>query len=279
MSPPNLPAASDVLRAHDPGRFLTTLMAPPGPREALIALYAFDCEIGRVRHVVTQPMAGLIRLQWWRDALEGIARGETRQHPVVLGLAAAWPLLGEQRSGLERAIDARERELEEQSFADMAALEGHAMAIGGTIGRAALLATGGGDRGTLEAAECVGRAYALFALLRETPADVAAKRVLFPVGLLKEHHTSPEALLVGAGSGALRGPASAIAARAEALLDQARHQAVPRSSLPAMLPGTLARRGLVRLRRAGHDPLDVGWRRPDPALPLVLLARRALGRF
>jgi NADH dehydrogenase [ubiquinone] 1 alpha subcomplex assembly factor 6 len=279
MSSSDLPAVAAVLRAHDPGRFLTTLMAPPGLREALLALYAFDCEIARVRHVVTQPMAGLIRLQWWRDVLAGIAAGETREHPVVLGLAAAWPLLGAGRNELERAIDARERELEELPFTDMAALGDHAAAVGGTIGRTALLATGGGDRGAAEAAECVGRAYALLALLRETPADIAAGRVIFPLGLLKEHGMDPEAALAGASSGALVAPGRAVAERAGAWLDQARRHAVVRRCLPALLPGTVVRRGLTRFRQAGHDPLASGWRRPDPALPLVLLARRAIGRF
>ena len=57
-----------LVREHDPDRYLATLFAPAYAREELFVLYAFDHEIGQVRRVVSEPMAGLVRLQWWRDA-------------------------------------------------------------------------------------------------------------------------------------------------------------------------------------------------------------------
>ncbi|MGH6943806.1 MAG: squalene/phytoene synthase family protein, partial [Geminicoccaceae bacterium] len=75
------------MRGGDPGRYLATLLAPAEAREALFALYAFDHEIAKVRHTVSEPMAGLIRLQWWRERLQGIADGEAPPaHPVAEGL-------------------------------------------------------------------------------------------------------------------------------------------------------------------------------------------------
>ena len=59
-----------LLRRHDADRYLTALFAPGERREALFALYAFNLEIARMREAVSEPMMGLIRLQWWRDALE-----------------------------------------------------------------------------------------------------------------------------------------------------------------------------------------------------------------
>lgn len=275
-----LPAAAEILRAHDPGRFQTTLFAPPPQRAALIALYAFDCEIGRVRHVVSQPMAGLIRLQWWRDALDGIAAGAPLQHPVVQGLHAAWPELAPARAELDRAIDARESELEGVPFATLGELEQHVAATGGSIARAAATACGSREtRGPKVAAECVGRASALLQILREAGADARAGRMLLPRALLAAHGLDPETALARAAEGGLVGPARAVADRAEGWLERARRQYVGRQILPAVLPGTLARRWLSRLRRAGDDPLDPALSRPDPLLPLVLLGRRWLGRF
>ena len=43
------------VRAHQHDRYLATLLAPAGARDALFALYAFDHEIARVRHIVSQP--------------------------------------------------------------------------------------------------------------------------------------------------------------------------------------------------------------------------------
>ena len=89
------------VREHDPDRYLATLFAPADARETLFVLYAFDHEIGRVRRIVGEPMAGLVRLQWWRDALEGIATGKPLAHPVVEALHARWarPIWPRSRSG------------------------------------------------------------------------------------------------------------------------------------------------------------------------------------
>src|ERR1700720_1226840 len=79
-----------LVRRHDRDRYQTALFAPAGRREALLALYAFNYEIARVRESVTEPMLGLIRLQWWREVLDAAYAGAPpRQHPVVLPLAAA----------------------------------------------------------------------------------------------------------------------------------------------------------------------------------------------
>ncbi|MGZ5895708.1 MAG: squalene/phytoene synthase family protein [Xanthobacteraceae bacterium] len=58
-----------LVREHDKDRFLATLFAPADRRKYLLALYAFALEIGRVKYLVHEPMAGIIRLQWWRDAV------------------------------------------------------------------------------------------------------------------------------------------------------------------------------------------------------------------
>src|SRR5258707_1356518 len=77
-----------VLRAADKDCFLTTLFAPAEHRDALIALYAFNVEIARVREVVREPLAGEIRLQWWSDVLRGAGRGEIEANPVAAALLA-----------------------------------------------------------------------------------------------------------------------------------------------------------------------------------------------
>jgi phytoene synthase len=47
-------------------RYWASLYAPAEKRGALYALYAFDHEISRIGQAVREPMAGEIRLQWWR---------------------------------------------------------------------------------------------------------------------------------------------------------------------------------------------------------------------
>jgi phytoene synthase len=72
-----------LVREADKDRFLAGLFAPADRRDPLFALYAFNVEVARVRELVHEPLAGEVRLQWWRDALKEQAHGEVRANPVA----------------------------------------------------------------------------------------------------------------------------------------------------------------------------------------------------
>jgi phytoene synthase len=75
-----------LVRESDPDRYYAALFAPATERPHLLALYAFSGEIARVRETISGPMPGEIRLQWWRDALAGEARGSVADHPVAAAI-------------------------------------------------------------------------------------------------------------------------------------------------------------------------------------------------
>lgn len=80
--------AAMVARA-DPDRFASAMTAPLPARGDLMVLYAFNLEVAKAPWVTSEPMLAEIRLQWWADALEEIARGQpARAHEVVTPLAA-----------------------------------------------------------------------------------------------------------------------------------------------------------------------------------------------
>ena len=62
----------ELVRTGDRDRFLASLFAPDDARPALLALYAFNLEIGRIAASVSEPQLGLIRQQWWLDTLDAI---------------------------------------------------------------------------------------------------------------------------------------------------------------------------------------------------------------
>jgi len=61
-----------IVRDHDRDRYLSTFFAPDDRRPHLLALYAFNAEVVKVRDSVSEPTLGLIRLQWWRDTITSI---------------------------------------------------------------------------------------------------------------------------------------------------------------------------------------------------------------
>nr|WP_197501310.1 squalene/phytoene synthase family protein [Hyphomonas sp. Mor2] len=95
MTSPASDSLSDILtrldarvRRVDEERWLSSRYASADQRQSLIVLYAFYYELARVRVAVTDQTMGQIRFQWWRDALDELARGDVRQHDVVLALQA-----------------------------------------------------------------------------------------------------------------------------------------------------------------------------------------------
>ena len=80
-----LSRVGELVRTHDPDRFFTTLFAPVTARPALWALYAFNHEIARAKETVREPMMAMIRLQWWREVVEGTAKRHEVATPAPRG--------------------------------------------------------------------------------------------------------------------------------------------------------------------------------------------------
>jgi len=100
-----------LVRAHDNDHYIASLFAPAERRPWLWALYAFALEIGRVRTLVNEPMAGMIRLQWWLEALSGLRAEEAAAHPVMRALQDAARASGVAPAALAAAVEARQDEL------------------------------------------------------------------------------------------------------------------------------------------------------------------------
>lgn len=164
----NLSYCGELVRKHDPDRFFLSLFAPADRLEALWTLFAFNHEIAKTREVVSEPMLGQIRLQWWRDALAGIY-DETRvlEHEVVQPLAEIIQNHDLPRDALEALIDAREHDLAETRFGDEETILRYAEDTSYPLLKLALRICGAEEEGDVTRA--VGRNYALIGLLRSIP--------------------------------------------------------------------------------------------------------------
>jgi NADH dehydrogenase [ubiquinone] 1 alpha subcomplex assembly factor 6 len=278
---PALSHCAELARRHDPDRFLCALFAPPERREALFALYAFNHEVAKIGEIVREPMVGLIRLQWWRDALEAIDAGRPPAHPVVEALGVAITGHRLPRGPFARLIDAREFDLERQPPADLTALEGYLEATSSGLTGLALRVLGAATPPALEAGRRGGLAWGLTGHLRALPFHAGEGRIYLPADRLREHGVDPEAIARGEGGEGLRRTVVGLAERAREHLTAARglRREVPIEALPALLPAALADRYLKRLRRAGYAPFDADLRRRPALAPLELVLRRLSRRF
>ena len=240
--PNPLSAVGAMVRRADPDRFLTALFAPADRREALFTLYAFNNELARGRDAASNPMLALIRLQWWREVVEGAAQAHEVATPLATLLAAG--VLD--RAELEAVVDAREAEADVIETLE----EWRAMLLAGPGGLAA--AAGrllGAPRS--DALRQLGAAYGAAGVLRSVTALASRGRCLLPVATLAEHGLSPEAVIADPAGLALRPVLAALAQQARPWLATSR--AVPRQAIAAALPAVLARRDLRRLLRRLGD--------------------------
>jgi NADH dehydrogenase [ubiquinone] 1 alpha subcomplex assembly factor 6 len=254
------------LRLYDPDRFFSTLFAPPEQRRALVALYAFNLEISKIRETVSEPMLGHIRLQWWREALDGIYAGEPRQHAVVLALSDAVRRQDLSREFLTEMIDGRERDLDEAPPSSLDEVVSYVSATSGALVSLALEAVGHAGDG-----RSVGIAYALTGLIRAIPFQAGQGRSFLPG--LQGNAVAPEATSV-------REPVQKLVETAELHRRRAIDDigGLPRLGRSVCLPLATCRADLSHIQRAGFDPFIVRYSGPLPRRFRMLNAHLT-GRF
>lgn len=263
----NIAHCAALVREADHDRYIATLFAPAEHRDALFALYAFNAEIARVRDLAREPMPGEIRLQWWREVLEGKRDEEAAAHPVAAALREALGRHGLLAAPLQQVLDARAFDLYDEPMATVEALELYAIQTQSPIFALACGFLSGGkpapDLSTLDTSV----AFAIADLLTRFGRHAARKQLYVPLDVLERHHALPGDIYAGRGGEALNAALAELRQRARDHLRKAQGAlaGAPAAILPAFLPLATVGPTLRRLDRADYDPFTfesaAAWRR------------------
>lgn len=268
---------ADRLREADPDRHLSVLYAPAGKRPALLALYAFDAEIGALRDRVREPMAGEIRLQWWRDALAAPA-GEAAGNPVADALRRAMAAHGLPLPALERLLDARVFDLYDDPMPDRGTLEGY---LGETVSAvtqmAGLILDGTAAPRFAEAAGHAGCALGIARLLAGLPVQRRRGQCYVPADLLAAAGTTRDALLAGEPRSAPALAAMVALGREHLRRFRAAARDLPPALAPAFLPLAPVALLLSRTGRLGAAPAHSPARVSPPRRQWLMFRRAWTG--
>ncbi|WP_181706903.1 phytoene/squalene synthase family protein [Chthonobacter rhizosphaerae] len=262
-------AAEAIVRDADRDRWLADLFVPADKRRHVAALQAFSSEIARVRETVREPLPGEVRLQWWRDALEGHGHGDVEGHPAAAALIDTVRRFSLPLAPLVGLIDARTFDLYDDPMPSLLDLEGYAGETASVLFQAAaLVLCDGEDPKAADAAGHAGVAYAITGLLRALPIHARRGQVFVPADVLARHGAGPDDIRAAKPTPAVEGALAEMReharhhlARAMAALDR-----VDRRALPAFVPLALVEPYLNALERQ-RDPFaavaDVAsWRKP-----------------
>ncbi len=240
-----------LVRRADRDRYDAVLFAPEALRPVLFALYAFNVEVSSLRERVREALPGEMRLQWWRDALNGTAQGDTGGHPVAAALVDAVVRHALPVSPLVALTEARIFDLYDDAMPSLTDLEGYLGETSSVLMQLSALVLA--PSAAPLAADCAGHAgvaYGLTGLMRAFPYHLRRGQCYLPADLLAAEGLDRDAIFDRAHEVAV----TRVIAR---LLDHAETHRVravaaardlPKAVRPAILPLALVKAQLAGLR-------------------------------
>jgi phytoene synthase len=264
---PDYAHCEELLRRDDRDRWLASLFIPQPLRPHIHALYAFSLEVARVREIVSEPLLGEVRFQWWRDALD--AKADAKANPVAAALLDTIARFGLPKAPLLELIDARLRDLYGDPMESVDALESYTEATCANLFRLATLILDGEEVVAGLGVACpAGVAYGVTGLLRALPWHCARGQVFVPGEILRAHGAEPGDLAAGRASPEVLAALADLRALARTHLEtfDARLHGLPNNSRPAFLPVCLCEPYLRLMDTPGYDPFKTvielpQWRR------------------
>jgi phytoene synthase len=247
---------SDLVRTHDFARYASTLFVPAEQRRALLALYAFNTEISRIREQVSQPLPGEIRMQWWTDTLAGSGHGGVEGNPVAAELLMAIRTLRLPAERLSRLIDEHQFDLYNDPMPTMAALEGYIGDTSSALFALAARIAGWQSPEIDHLARHAGLAQGIAQVIAALPLDASRRQLFLPLQLLESHGCSMEEVYAGKETPKLRAALNQLIGEGQGHLKTALVllENAPPEVRPVFLPLALVARELTRMARADSAP-------------------------
>lgn len=238
------------LRQSDFDRYLAVLYAPEDKRPALAALYAFNAEIARIRDVVHDALPGEVRLQWWRDLINGTEHGAVTGNPVAALLLKAIGDYQLPRSVFDAYCEARIFDLYNDPMPSRNDLEGYcgetACAI---LQMAAMILDADAAKSSAELSGHAGVAQAVSGLLRLMPLHRRRGQVYVPEDMLQAVGVTTEQFIKGDDKAAMQRVVAVVTALAREHYAAFEKQHMPASLKAAYLPVRLVPLVLRRAER------------------------------
>uniref|UniRef100_A0A671QGP0 NADH:ubiquinone oxidoreductase complex assembly factor 6 n=1 Tax=Sinocyclocheilus anshuiensis TaxID=1608454 RepID=A0A671QGP0_9TELE len=248
----------DIVRKRDYEGFLCSLLFPEAVRRSALALRAFNVELAQIKDSVSQKTIGLMRLQFWKSAVEDIYRDDHPAQPISAELWRAVRKHTLTRRWMLRIISEREKDMEDKAYRNLQELEAY-----GENTQSSLLYL------LLETLGELWYHQAHFSIYQQRVTDNAFS--LF----LTQHGASQEDFIRGSRDLNVRDVVYDIASQAHVHLQNARSfsKNVPHAAMPAFLQTVVLEDYLRRVRKVDFDVFHPSLQKRYPMLPLQLYVR------
>ncbi|KAM9487910.1 NADH dehydrogenase (ubiquinone) complex I, assembly factor 6 isoform 1-T1 [Clarias gariepinus] len=265
----------DLVRLRDYEGFVSSLLLPEAARRSSMALRAFNVELAQVKDSVSQKAIGLMRMQFWKTAVEDIYRDEPPVQPASAELWRAVKKHKLTRRWLLRIIAEREKDMEDRAYRNLQDLEVYAENTQSSLLYLLLETLGVKNVHADHAASHIGKAQGIVTCLRATPYHSQRRRVYLPMDICMLHGASQEDFIRGSREQNVRDVVYDIASQAHVHLQHARSfsKNVPDAAMPAFLQTVAIDDYLERVRKADFDVFHPSLQRRNPLMPIRLYFR------
>ncbi|XP_025003816.1 NADH dehydrogenase (ubiquinone) complex I, assembly factor 6 isoform X3 [Gallus gallus] len=183
---------AELLRKRDYEGFLCSLLLPAESRTSAFALRAFNVELAQIKDSITQKTTGLMRMQFWRKAVEDIYCDNPPHQPVAVALWRAVKRHNLSKMWFMKIIDEREKNLDDRAYRNIQELETYAENTQSALFYLTLEMLGVRDVHADHAASHIGKAQGIVTCLRATPYHCARRKVFLPMDICMLHGVSQE---------------------------------------------------------------------------------------
>ncbi|KAF6828206.1 squalene phytoene synthase [Colletotrichum plurivorum] len=198
---------SQLQHSHYDAHLISRLLSPRA-QDAYLALRSLNLELVRLPEVVSNPMIGQLRMQFWRESVDKTFAGSPPAEPICVllhqalqDMRARSPGAGSTASSIrfwaQRLIKTREKYMDNRPFASLAALEEYAENTYSTLMYATLAIMPLRSMQVDHLASHIGKACGIVATIRGIPVLAAPQRqqVHTPTGTQPAQQRDPALLL------------------------------------------------------------------------------------
>lgn len=250
-------SCENAVKKHDYERYLCCLLANERVRHRLFVIYAFNNEIAKIKDVISEPMAGHIRLQWWRDAIEEIyIRPPVKhRHEVVEALYQVICEADIPKELFDNLIDAREADIEFVTPENIEDLKNYAIGTSSKLFYLLMASVGVSCSKAKEAAYFAGIAYALIGIMRAMKYNAYNGRVMFPFDLMQKEGVTAEDVSEGVAIEKTKAITIALCAEAESSLQEMHilMGGISKEAKSVLLPVCIVDTFLKRIRKNDYN--------------------------
>ncbi|KAJ8353962.1 hypothetical protein SKAU_G00215290 [Synaphobranchus kaupii] len=265
----------DIVRSQDYDGFVSSLLLPDTSRRSSLALRAFNVELAQVKDSVSQKTIGLMRMQFWKTAVDEIYRDAPPSQPVSAELWRAVKKHRLTKRWLLRIINEREKDMEDRPYRNLQELEAYSENTHSSLLYLLLECLGVTNVHADHAASHIGKAHGIVTCLRATPYNSRRRKVYLPMDICMLHGASQEDFIRGSQEQNVKDVVYDIASQAHIHLQHAQSfsKNVPAVATSAFLVTVVLEDYLQRVRKVDFDIFHPSLLKRNPLLPIQLYLR------